>query len=152
MHFAPQWQRLSLCKLQWSLTWWQDVDRMLLHRMLGLTVIVIIVGEQIHFALSRSAAVRTTHAVTGQFILVSPEETGERDVDERSSPTCLEHVDPDWLFDACVVLDLPHAGQVRHVGNSDVGLVGVSRTLGLVKEVEFPGNIIVSSINVSAST
>merc|ERR1719180_498746 len=31
-------------------------------------IIVIIAGEQIHFALSRSAAVRTSHTVTGQFV------------------------------------------------------------------------------------
>ena len=63
--------------------------------MLGLTIIIIIASEQIHFALSWSAAVRTAHAVTGQFILVSPEEAGERDVDERFRPPRLEHVDPD---------------------------------------------------------
>ena len=112
--------------------------------MTTLTIIIIIIGKQVHLALRRCAAVRTANAATRQLVLVTPEEAGERDVDEGFGQALLEDIDAGGLHEPAVVPDLPHPGQVRHVGDGDVGGVGVSHTLGLVEEIEFPRNTIMS--------
>ena len=106
-----------------------------------LTILVItIICEQIHLTLGGAALVRAGQAVAGQLVLVAPEQAGEGDVDEGGGQTLLEHIDADRLGEPAVVPDLPHAGEEGHVGDGDERCFGVSRTLGLVKEVEFPEN------------
>ena len=109
---------------------------------------IVIISEQIHLTLGWATAVRSANTVTRQLVIITPEQTGKGNVDERCGQSLLEHIHPDCLLDAFIVSDLPHAGQVGHIRDGDEGRLGVSLTLGLIEEVEFPGNIRV--INVSA--
>ena len=113
---------------------------LLLHPRMSQLTIVVTISEQVHLALRGAAAVRSGHAAAGQLVLVTPEQTGEGNVDEGCGQALTEHIDPGGLHDAGVVSDLPHASQVGHIGDGDEGSLGVSHTLGLIEEVEFPGN------------